>query len=140
MNEYPNIFVRKNRSQMNIQIHSPKKKSTNILAKNILVQIYLNIFEYPNIRPTLFQTPKASTCKRMMNRDEMEEVRHKEYLERQERVFERKQENWRLNALRGKTCMMEQCGKNFSDTNEFYAHLEKHKAEMRRRLVCTQDK
>ena len=75
-----------------------------------------------------------------MNRDEMEAVRHREYLERQERVFERKQENWRLNALKGKTCTLEQCGKNFSDTDEYYVHLNKHKEEMRRRLVCTEDK
>ena len=49
-NEYQNILVSINRWRMNIQIYSPWKKFTNIWTNEY---IRLNIFEYPNIRPTL---------------------------------------------------------------------------------------
>ena len=42
---------------MNIQIYSPRKKSTNIQTNEY---ICLDIFEYPNIRPTLVQHVRLS--------------------------------------------------------------------------------
>ena len=74
-----------------------------------------------------------------MDREKKEEARHSAYLEKQERVFLKKQENWIKLAEAGRTCTLEKCGKNFSDLTLFEAHLAEHKADMRRRRVCTQD-
>ena len=41
---------------MNIQIYLHQKNDTNMIGTNIRTGKYLNIFEYPNIRHTLFET------------------------------------------------------------------------------------
>ena len=55
-NEYPNIFGMVKRSQMNIRINTPQKKSTNIFANEYIHAKYSNIFEYQIICPRLFWT------------------------------------------------------------------------------------
>ena len=51
--EYPNIFVSIYRSRMNIRIYSAWKNQQILGWMNIFVQIYLNVFEYPNVCATL---------------------------------------------------------------------------------------
>ena len=75
-----------------------------------------------------------------MDRERKEEARHTAYLEKQERVFLKKQEKWMKCAVVGRICTLEKCGKNFTDLALFEAHLAEHKADMKRRRVCTQDK
>ena len=41
---------------MNIQIYSHQKNDANMIRTNIRTRKYSNIFEYPNIRHTLFGT------------------------------------------------------------------------------------
>ena len=52
-NEYPNIFMRKNKSWMNVRIYLLWKNPRIFRRINIFVNKYLNTFEYPNIRYTL---------------------------------------------------------------------------------------
>ena len=75
-----------------------------------------------------------------MNRDETEAARHLAYLARQEREFQRRREAWVREAARGKTCRLEKCGRNFTDVMEFEVHQEEHKEDMKRRLVCSQER
>ena len=54
-NEYPNIFMRRKKSRMNVQIYSLWKNPRIFRQMNIFVNKYSNIFEYPNICYTLVQ-------------------------------------------------------------------------------------
>ena len=74
-----------------------------------------------------------------LSRREREARDHAAYLDRQERVFQRRQEGWQRHAAAGRTCRLESCGRHFEDRQEFEAHLAQHKLELRRRLVCNQE-
>ena len=53
--EYQNIFMRKKKSQMNVQIYLLWKNPQIFEWMNIFINKYSNIFEYPNICYTLTQ-------------------------------------------------------------------------------------
>ena len=96
----------------------------------------------------------------MMNRDEAEAAHHAAFLDKQERVFHRRQQVFRLListivsrkmylhkcilkawekfVSAGRTCRLEKCGFNSKDHAEFEAHLLKHKEDLKRRLICNQ--
>ena len=57
-NEYPNIFILKKTIRTNVWIYLYQKKDTNMIRTNICGRKYSNIFEYPNIRHTMFSTSK----------------------------------------------------------------------------------
>ena len=74
-----------------------------------------------------------------LGRRETEAREHAAYLDRQARVFHRRQESWLRFAAAGRTCRLESCGRHFEDHQEFEEHLAQHKLELRRRLVCNQE-
>ena len=53
-NKSSNIFMRRKKSQMNVRIYSRWKNPRIFKRINIFVNKYSNIFEYPNIRYTLW--------------------------------------------------------------------------------------
>ena len=83
---------------------------------------------------------KMVTEHQWMNRDDREAVRHQEYLQRQERVFQRKEENWRRLVEEGRTCRRQGCGKKFPDVKALEAHIGEHNKDLKRRLICNQEK
>jgi len=74
-----------------------------------------------------------------MNRDEVEAAHHAAFLDKQERVFHRRQQAWEKYVSAGRTCRLEKCGFNSKDHAEFEAHLLKHKEDLKRRLICNQE-
>jgi len=86
--------------------------------------------------PTLHETMQTSSY---ANRDEAEAIRHAAFLDKQEKVFHKRQQAWERYVSAGRTCRLEKCGFNTKDHEEFEKHLAQHKEDLKKRLICNQE-